>query len=378
MILLVMGCAGQLKLRDGEEKLTDAYGPAEYKTSSSEGSFIGVSKHYRDEASARNDAALDARKQIIQSLQMNISTEILDQYLIKGESGEILTGETFQDAKTKAVAENILSVKPEGYYVEKWAKGVSTGLEYYYTAWTKINYSREEHNKLVSSVIDAMMNLAEPALIDGMQFRRQGKIRDAIRQFRRVKDLTSEINGYNGVSPQLLSKVKSLQIRTDELLSGISILVAVDESIEGKCQSSRVVETRLAEKLSSLSGFAVKSSLDWSNVKPDDLLEKRDMQTAIAEKESVDLLLIGKASVNRVTKQSENIFIARSEMKFKLVEGATGNVLWETTIPNSTIKDSRGFGNNATTAAERALSLSDQERDNPFDKLAINIIEALK
>ena len=208
VMIFFFGCAGQNKLKIGETRLVDTQGSAEYKSLSGDDVFIGVSKDFVDEASARDDASLHARKQIIQSLEMKLSTEIIDRYLVQGETGDIISGEVFQDAKTKAVAENILRVKPQGFYIEKWMRGTSSGIEYYYKVWTLIRYSRENHNEMVFDLV----KFAEPFLKGGISYRQQGRIRDALRQFNRVKELLMELDVYKGISTELSMKMKNMLI----------------------------------------------------------------------------------------------------------------------------------------------------------------------
>lgn len=376
-VLFLSGCADRMKLRVGETRLVETQGLATYKYLSGGDVFIGVSKELPDEAAAVDDAALHARRQIAQSLEIELSSETINRYLVK-ETNDALTGEFFMDAKTKTVARNILQVKPEGYYIEKWAKGAPAGIEYFYKCWCLVRYSQGDHDYIVGKVVDQLLRLAEPALREGKEYRRQGRIRDALRQFRRVKDLAGEMEGYRGISPELAAQVRDLIIRTEESMSGISILVAVRESIKGKILVDAVVETKLVEALSAEGGFAVKSSLDWNGINPSELLENRQLQKEIAGRESVDLLLVGQASVDEESKISNNVFFARSKMRLKLVEGATGTVIWETAVPGELVPDSRGFANNPQTAAQRALSLADQTKEAPYRKICKDILEALK
>ena len=374
LILLLCGCAGPGKLQIGERRLIESYGRKEYKTISAAEVFVGVSKDWADESSARNDAELDARRKIINSLEMQLSNEMLDRYLVKGETSEIIVGEVFQDVMTKAVAENILAVKSEGYYIEKYMKGVSSGVEYFFNCWCVIRYSKAEHNKVVGKIVDELIKLSQPALSKGKQYQAKGMIRDALRQYNTVNKWATELNGYSGIDPSLSSKVKGVLYEAQELLSGISILVAVCDCRDSKKLNSTLFSSKLSETLAKDSGLAIKSSLDWSGLNPDRLLTDKEIQLAVSKQYAVDLLLIGKANVDEVKKISDNMFIARNRVHLKLVEGATGTVLWEKTID----QDNRGFANTQEGAIKRALSFSDQKDGVPFRLLSQDITKSLK
>ena len=372
--LLIFGCAGTKKLQVGETRLVESYGDGSYKTASIPDAFIGVSKDWGDESSARNDAELDARRKIVNSLEMRLSNDVMDRYLVQGETSEIIQGEVFQDMLTKAVAENILAVKPEGYYIEKYMKGASYGIDYYFNCWCKIKYSKAEHNRVVGRIVDEFVKMSLPALSKGRQYQSTGMIRDALRQYSAVNEWAEELEGYTGIDPALSSKVKNILYQARELLSGISVLVAVCDCRDGSKLNSTLFCSKLSEALSGESGFAVKSSLDWSGLNPDKLLTDKEIQLAVSKQHAADLLLVGKADVDELKSPAGNLHIARNRVHLKLVEGVTGNILWETTID----ENNRGFGNNAETAIKRALSLSDHDSKNPFELISKEIIKSLK
>ncbi len=107
---------------------------------------------------------------------------------------------------------------------------------------------------------------------------------------------------------------------------------------------------------------------------PDRLLAGKEIQLAVSKQHDCDLLLIGKADVDEVTSPAGNLFIARNRVHLKLVEGVTGNILWETTVD----ENNRGFGNNEESAVKRALSMADQDNANPFKSISEEIIKSLQ
>ena len=376
-LLLIISCGGSVKLQVGERPLkpVDTYGDEKFKTMSEGDIFVGVSKNWADESSARNDAELDARRKIINSLEMRISNEEIDRYLVPGETGEVITGEVFQDIMTKAVAENILAVKPEGYYIEKWMEGTTSGVKYFFNCWCGICYSKAEHNIVVGKIVEEFMKFSEPALAKGREYQSKGLIRDAIRQYSSVNEWASEFDGYTGINPSLSAKVKTVLYQARELLSGITVLVAVCDCKDGRKQSSTLFGSKLSEALTKESNFAIKSCLNWNDIDPTRLLTDSETQLTLSQQYSCDLLLIGKADVDEVHASEGNYYyIARNRVFLKLVEGVTGNSLWETTISDH----NRGYGNDEETAIKRALSFSDVDRDNPFETLSKELLKSLQ
>lgn len=392
--LSLIGCAGKKELsvqpldqtfglRPGEIRLIETLGDKTFKELYGPDIFVGISNECPDEASAQDNAELHTRRQIVNSLEMDVSIEVVDRYLKRADLTIDQTGlkeniyESYiQNAKTKVVANNILRVKSEGFYIEKWMRGKISGIEYFYKAWCLIKYSKEDHNRMVTEVVNEMLLQAEPLFNYGKDCINQGKIRDALRQLQRVKDICKEIEGYRGISVDLTESVRDLKTRNEDLMANLTILVAVKETIFNKTASSSVVEAKLAEILSTSSDFAVKSSIDLRTINLSDILDNRSLQIEIAKRESADFLLIGEAKVNNSSKVNTNIYVAKCEMRLKLIEGTSGIVIWETTIPGRLISDNRGFANNPQSAGLNAISLNQIE--DPFQKIIESILESLE
>lgn len=373
-----IGCAVHPPV--GETRLVESYGPDSYWNLSGPGVFVGVSKEFSDESAARNDAALDARRQIVRSLEMEIEIAQVETLLVRGRTDEILGGEIFSQTKTNAVASNVLHVREEGYYVEKWRKQTGHGVKYMYKVWCLIRYSRADHERMLSDVVDKLLAASEPTMAEARAARQAGRIREAVFRLHRIRELTEELDQYHGVPLELSQRIRELVDDSNDLLTGITMLVAVDEEVKGENVEDCQFEPRLAEALTLNEQFGVKTSFNWSGVDADSLMTDQEYQHSVALENGADLLLIGQAQVDYIEELHEGVYVARANIRLKLVEPATGVVLWETDLPGKIVDDTRGFANTPQRAAKNALALANysQQEVDPFILLAGNIAGELK
>ncbi len=383
--VLLIGCASQqtTTMQVGETKLAESYGDVAIKTATGSDVFVGISQNFSSEASARNDAALDARRQIVQSLGIVMDMEIFEQVLTKGSSDQILSGDIFSDHKTRVVAEGILAVKPDGYYIEKWMRQTDRGVEYFYTSRCLITYSKATHEQLMTKMATSLLKAAEPMMIQAENAKQQGLIRDALRSAHQVEQLTLELKGYQAIPVEMTAQIKQLLGRAEGISHGIKLLVVIYERIQGEPASSHEFEPRLAQALAKRNLVAIKSSINWNGKDPEVLLTDREVQQQLAWQESADLLLVGIAEVKDIndSKAEHGIYSANMNAQLKLVIPATGEILWETALPGKLLSKSTGFAGDPNQATRNALSLANARRYNPVDpfvRLADDILGVLE
>ncbi len=383
VILSLSGCAAKQTMQIGETKLAEAIGDPSIKTASGADVFVGISKNFSVEATARNDAALDARRQIVNSLGALVDYEMVEVVLTTGSSNQILTGNIFSDEKTRIVAEGLLSVKPNGWYIEKQMQQTTRGVEYFYNARCLIRYSKAAHQQLMTEMANSLLDAAQPLMKEAESARQQGRIRDALWSAKQVERLTKEMNGYQAIPVEIKSKITQLAGRAQRIAHGVELLVVIYERIEGKQLLSREFEPRLAQALAKRNLVGVKSSINWKGKNPEILLTDREVQQQLAWEEKADLLLVGIAEVEKVNsaKAEHDIFSAGMTAQLKLVVPATGAILWETALPGSLLRKNIGYANNGDDAARNALSLAQARRYdpvNPFKRLADDILGVLE
>ena len=381
--LSLIGCAAKQTMQIGEVRLAEAIGDPEIKTASGEDVYVGISKNFSDEATARNDAALDARKQIVNSLGAYVDYDMIEVVLTTGAANQILTGNVFSDEKTRVVAEGLLSVKPAGWYIEKNMQQTESGVAYFYKAHCLINYSKASHQQLMTEMTNSLLKAAQPLIVEAENAKQQGRIREALWSARQVERLTMEMNGYQAIPVEVRAKIEQLAGRAQKIAYGVELLVVIYERIEGEQQVSREFEPRLAQALAKRNIVGVKSSINWSGKNPEVLLTDREVQQQLAWEEKADLLLVGIAEVPKINsaKAEHNIYSAAMTAQLKLVVPATGAILWEAALPGNLLRKNIGYANNGEDAARNALSLAQARRYDPVDpfkRLADDVLRVLE
>ncbi|NQU05838.1 MAG: hypothetical protein HQ568_07080, partial [Calditrichaeota bacterium] len=268
-------------MKVGESRLIEKSGNSAVKSAGGSDLFVGISRFCPDEQSARNDAVLDARKQILQSLEIKISsTQKIDRLFIEDQTGIIESREQY-DAKTLSVTKGILSVKPETFYIEKWEKQVSKKeVEYEYKAWCLIRYSKAEHEKIVTAMVVSLLEAAEPIITRAETERQAGQVQEAIRSVGQVRELISDMVDYPAIPVSLKTKITQIEDRAAKLVGSIKLTVAVFERIESERLYSPQFNPRLVEALTNANRISIQSTVDWSQVNPAALLADRSIQVA--------------------------------------------------------------------------------------------------
>jgi len=369
------------KMKVGESRLIEESGDPAVKSAGGSDLFVGISKSCSDEQSARNDAVLDARKQILGSLEIKISAEqTIDRLFIEDQTGIIESREQY-DAKTLSVTKGILSVKPESFYIEKSERQVSKKeVEYEYKVWCLIRYSQAEHEKIVTAIVTSMLEAVEPLISRAETERQTGQIQDALRSVGQVRELISDMVDYPAIPVSYKTKITQINDRVEKLVGSIKLAVAVYERIEGERLYSPQFNPRLVEALTNANLISIQSTVDWSQVNPDALLADRSIQVSFAEQSGADLILVGVAEVLKIndSKANYNIYSARMQARLKMINTRTGTTLWETSLPDALIKEMGGFASTGQDAALNALSLKKMRNlsnsEDPFEILAENIL----
>ncbi len=148
LLLLITGCA----LSVGEERIVDREGDRELREGLRPPIYVGVSQPMPTEADALENAMQDARRQIVESLGIEICIETLETGTDSVQSGIVNRTLTTED-KSRIYARNIIKVSPERRYVEKWERMTSQGVTRYYKAWVAAPFREEEFRALWKETI---------------------------------------------------------------------------------------------------------------------------------------------------------------------------------------------------------------------------------
>jgi len=207
--LLLIGSA-LYSAQIGEEKLLTKGKPPEWLTISKDGEFVG-SVQDEDESKARNEALADARKQIIDSLGIEMSKETLREITQSGSTAEIGIQQSGAKIKTESVAKNILQVKPSQWYVERWQKTLESGVNYYYKVYVLVKFSKEQHEMFINSMIQQIEELSGQAMASAKTLDESGKKVESIVEYFNVMNAVRTLNKITGIDPAKLTAIKSMQ-----------------------------------------------------------------------------------------------------------------------------------------------------------------------
>ncbi|RKY51161.1 MAG: hypothetical protein DRP89_09260 [Candidatus Neomarinimicrobiota bacterium] len=189
------------------------------------GIYIGVSHKFPAEADARADAINDAKRQIIESLGGIIESEFVDK--IVESSGKISTTDAFTSSRVKVISRNIIAVKPENIFVEKWRKQSGRHSTTLYQVYVAVPFSEIKHKKFMKELVNETYNLGDKRYKESMDLAFKGRIFLAINQLKTIKDNISPLSNITGLSPSDLKEINSLKenikATIDEMQSGILI-----------------------------------------------------------------------------------------------------------------------------------------------------------
>jgi hypothetical protein len=177
---------------------------------SKDGEFVGSSQE-EDEAKARNEALADARKQIIDSLGIEMSKESIREITSAGSSNEIGTQQSSAKIKMESIGRNILQVKPNQWHVEKWQKKLEKGVAYFYKVFVLVKFSKDEHDRFIDSMIMQIEDLSGQAITSAKQLVGEDKKVESIVEYFNVMNAARTINKITGIEPTKLINIKRMQ-----------------------------------------------------------------------------------------------------------------------------------------------------------------------
>jgi len=336
------------------------------------GYFIGMSGDRQQEADARQEALRNAQRAIIEKLGVKIESEEIDRIVTTGSTKDILASNVFNQAQMNVVGKSILKVSADEYYVEKWEKNTARGVEYFYKAWTKVRFSEEEHKNFIEETVKETLSLVKSLIREGSESEIKGKYSLAINRYTMAVQSLKEISDLSGLPPRHLAEIKKIEIETknklkeleNQIASKTKIVVFVEEKIVGKNRESSVIESRIIESLKKKSVTIISKK-----IKP----ATEEEMIKQAKDYGATILVSGKAEVEKINQQSEELYSTRARVVIKVFSLEEGKTLAVFDIPDKTFSDTRGFGRSERDAAQDALSL--KRAKGVFDYIAERICE---
>ncbi len=148
IMILFAACA----LSVGEERLIERKGDRDLREGLSAPMYVGVSQPMPTEAQAVENAMQDARRQIVESLGIEIIIETLETGSDTIRNGIVNRSLSTRDM-TRLYARNILQVSVESRYIEKWERRSQQGITRYYKVWVAVPFREKEFQALWKETI---------------------------------------------------------------------------------------------------------------------------------------------------------------------------------------------------------------------------------
>jgi hypothetical protein len=183
------------------------------------GVFVGISYKFPNETDARADAINNAKRQIIESLGAIVESEFIDE--IVESSRKVTTTDAFTQSRIKVVSRNIIAVKPEKVFIEKWRRRKGLRFETLYQAYVAVPFSKQRYKAFIKDLIDETYSLAKKRYNSAKSFAYQGKIFLAIDQLKDINKNIVSLNDIVGISPPDISDLKLLEEDINSLIQNI-------------------------------------------------------------------------------------------------------------------------------------------------------------
>ena len=190
------------------------------------GVFIGISYKFPDEADARADALNDARRQIIESLGGIIESEFIDK--IVESTSEVTTSDAFTSSRIKVVSRNIIAVKPEKTYIEKWKRRKGWHSSILYQAYVAVPFSEQTHKKFMGELIGETYKLGRNRYRESLNIAAMGQVFLAIDQLKEINDYVLPLTEITGLSPSDLVDIKKLKEDAEACVKGLQTGIRIE------------------------------------------------------------------------------------------------------------------------------------------------------
>jgi len=240
MIFFYFACAGtKNNIKTGKEIKVSKDATPDWAPNPPLETFVGISKNFADESSARQDAINDARRQIVDYLGLKIDREIIDRIITQGQTDQILSSDVIGDATTKMLGQTILKVRATKYHIERWQRTEQGKTNYYWKAYCLVPFSESEHHKFAESWISQVSGLAQPVFEDANRLVKSNDLAKAAFKYQKVLKIIKEAEGIADFEPELMKPIKALETHTSLRIADIKSSVLKNQILDGLDDLSR-------------------------------------------------------------------------------------------------------------------------------------------
>lgn len=138
--------------------------PPEWVNAPPATAFVGLSQPLPSEASARADALMAARLQIVDALGVRVDHKVLRRIVTRGAPGTV-RGQGIDRAAS--VAQALIGVRAREYHGEEWVRSRPDGRrQTYWKVWVLVPFSKEAHHHFVAGWFRGALAVATARLAD--------------------------------------------------------------------------------------------------------------------------------------------------------------------------------------------------------------------
>lgn len=251
VLLLLAGCATSGSMGNGESRLVRKVGNADLRSMGGTGLFIGVSHVCADEAEARRDAEVQARQSIVQSLQSQVESAVVQRLLHQGAPGQIVSPNVELDARVSAISRNLVRVQAESWYIEHRERHEGGRWRPEVQAWCLMRYTRQEHQKMLDDLQSELCPGIEQSLGRASTALQSGHGGEGLRLAMQARRQVEFLDRWEGWTASQSGRLRSLKNQVEDVLGGWPIQVVVHATVDGQkieCGLGPLVARRLRQE----------------------------------------------------------------------------------------------------------------------------------
>ena len=187
------------------------------------GHFVGLSRPAESEAEARQQALADGRRQIVESLGIQLGSELLDR-VVEERTGGLSQLDERTEVKVQTASKAVVQAAPQAWHVEQTRDGM-------FLAWCRISFSEAKHRAFVQEMVQATLAVAGDIHGKGSHHQTRGDVARALDAYADALEALEDLKGWTS-DRDLLTRPDQLRAeirgKAKDLLGRLSVTTARD------------------------------------------------------------------------------------------------------------------------------------------------------
>ncbi len=208
ILIIPYSVFAQKNLQEGEERLITKKKMPKWVYEHSGDIIIGISGRFASEKEARRDALLDARKQIVDLLGVQLTTTQKETIVERSENiaDNIVNTGVEKEIHTEALSRALISVRAKKYYIEKYATRRMGQIEYFYKAYVEVIFSKKEHDRIIQNALQEY-DRSFSTSIKELNLVQADNFRETVNKIILLSELCKNARAIVGMRPEFLAKI---------------------------------------------------------------------------------------------------------------------------------------------------------------------------